>query len=120
MSKRGPKPKGNIHVNFNRIVCLERDNYTCQICGSKTNILQVHHKDDKGPHISGGKVNHNLDNLETLCIKCHHKLHWNSIERDKEIVYRHHIKGETLSNIARSLGISRQRAYQIYLREKTP
>ena len=47
----------------------ERDNYTCQSCGTKNNTtndweLDVHHKDGDG-------FNNQLDNLVTLCRSCH-------------------------------------------------
>jgi len=56
----------------NRIKALERDNYSCQICGSTEKIL-VHHIDRTGR----GSLNHNnnLDNLITLCRRCHIKEH---------------------------------------------
>ena len=40
----------------------------CSKCGSK-NRLQIHHKDFN-------KRNHAIDNLKTLCMSCHMKLHW--------------------------------------------
>jgi len=45
----------------------KRDNYTCQKCGSKTNIV-VHHIDFE-------KHNHEPLNLTALCKKCHFKIH---------------------------------------------
>jgi hypothetical protein len=56
----------------NKEKALERDNYTCQSCGSKERLC-VHHKDGKGRY---SKIkNNSLDNLITLCICCHGKLH---------------------------------------------
>jgi len=43
-----------------------RDNFYCVRCGSSEN-LRVHHKK--------GTKSHNLDNLETLCLKCHKAEH---------------------------------------------
>lgn len=43
----------------------KRDNYTCQICGSKKKLV-VHHKD-------WNKQNSNSSNLVTLCASCHGK-----------------------------------------------
>lgn len=53
--------------NFNllRRIILIRDNYTCQLCGKKPSS-QVHHII---PRKFGG--NNSLDNLITLCGKCH-------------------------------------------------
>jgi hypothetical protein len=44
---------------------MKRDNYECQICGSKIR-LHVHHIISR---INGG--NHNTENLITLCSSCH-------------------------------------------------
>lgn len=54
-----------------RAVVLKRDNYTCQKCGkySKKRLL-VHHVES----YRFGK-NNSLDNLTTLCKKCHGKMH---------------------------------------------
>jgi len=46
----------------------QRDNYTCCICGDKEHRLNVHHII---PYKVGGKDD--MDNLMTLCIKCHTK-----------------------------------------------
>lgn len=43
-----------------------RDNFKCVRCGSSEN-LRVHHKK--------GTKSHSLDNLETLCLKCHKAEH---------------------------------------------
>lgn len=53
----------------NMIRALERDKYTCQICGATDLRLDVHHLDNKG--IESDTPNHLLDNLQTLCISCH-------------------------------------------------
>jgi hypothetical protein len=49
-----------------------RDNYTCQLCGARqyefSRALDVHHK-------NGIKTDGNLDNLLTVCSKCHKTLH---------------------------------------------
>lgn len=58
--------------------CKERDNYICQHCGAKHNsikqgrvkmyrvVISAAHKD----HLL---INHNLDNLISLCQGCHYK-----------------------------------------------
>lgn len=56
---------------------LERDAFTCQICGlngsvEDTSKLLVHHLDGEGER--KGK-NHVLDNLQTLCGSCHARIH---------------------------------------------
>jgi len=67
-----------------RMAVLERDGYKCRKCGwnySKWNRadprhLELHHKKH---HVKGG--DNSADNLITLCIRCHDKLHRN--EKDK-------------------------------------
>lgn len=69
--------------NGNRKKALERDNFTCVECGMTNeehiNIwkrgLVVHHIDGRGLRCSGKDKNNNLNNLITLCMKCHRKKH---------------------------------------------
>ena len=48
---------------------LARDNWTCQVCGSRNN-LQVHHQQLRSQQGSDEEFN-----LITLCAKCHAALH---------------------------------------------
>jgi hypothetical protein len=45
---------------------LDRDGYTCQLCGDKTKQLHVHHRE-----IRRIGMNDDMDNLVTLCKSCH-------------------------------------------------
>lgn len=58
-----------------RAHALNRDNYTCQYCGAKKVKLEVHHIRFRR---HGGSDD--LENLITLCEKCHHDLHEGKIE----------------------------------------
>lgn len=51
-----------------RTFVLDRDNRSCQICGTKTRRLDIHHKDQN-------KDNNKAENLITLCLSCHSKIH---------------------------------------------
>lgn len=53
-----------------RLLALRRDNYTCQHCGATRTSLHVHHII---PREQGGTDE--LDNLITLCARCHNKVH---------------------------------------------
>ena len=53
-----------------RAHALDRDNYTCQHCGAKNTRLEVHHIIFRS---QGGSDD--LDNLITLCERCHNNLH---------------------------------------------
>jgi len=60
-----------------RDIVLERDNFTCQICGSKEKLC-VHHKI---PTRLG--INHDLENLITFCYSCHVKEDSKIIKKSK-------------------------------------
>ena len=56
-----------------RKLVLERDNYTCQRCRTKDNIISHHIKSTSCyPELSL-----DTDNGKTYCRKCHHFIHWN-------------------------------------------
>ncbi len=57
-----------------RLACLMRDDYTCQHCGKRDGRLEAHHMVFRE---HGGKET--LENLLTLCDRCHHHLHQGKI-----------------------------------------
>ncbi len=62
-------------LGYHWIKALERDGFTCQICGKQDfnkGGICVHHKDGSGESTA---KNHELDNLITLCKKCHWLFH---------------------------------------------
>jgi 5-methylcytosine-specific restriction endonuclease McrA len=73
----------------NRQEVLERDNFQCQECGMTqeqhfilyNKCIAIHHIDGKG--IYSEVKNNNLDNLITLCYRCHMLIHKNP---DKKII----------------------------------
>lgn len=87
----------------------------CQICG-KSEKLDVHHIDMKGPHLTSNS-NESPDNLILLCHKCHIRLHFGILGKHKEIIKKR-INGETYQSIANQYGLSRQRIFQI-IKENT-
>jgi 5-methylcytosine-specific restriction endonuclease McrA len=62
------------HPNWQkkRLEVLERDNWTCQECGSSEKQLHVHHYS----YVKGEEV-YNIPHqlLDTLCYECHNKRH---------------------------------------------
>ena len=55
-----------------REACFKRDDWTCQHCNTKGGVLNAHHI--KG-YCNYPKLRLNLNNLITLCIKCHKAHH---------------------------------------------
>lgn len=55
-----------------RLEIMQRDNFQCQVCGSKRNSLTVHHL-----YYESGKKPHEYDNdvMITLCKDCHEATH---------------------------------------------
>lgn len=68
------KHRDDIRFDGNREKVLRRDNYQCQECGTKDNLL-VHHDDGKSARKNSAEVNNELSNLITLCNSCHMKKH---------------------------------------------
>ena len=55
-----------------RLRIMERDNFTCWICGDKNNTLNIHHK----TYRKGAEPwEYDDENFVTLCESCHHKSH---------------------------------------------
>lgn len=52
-----------------------RGEISCNRCGNDDiQVLVVHHLD-------GDRTNNSLENLETLCSNCHHRIHWGKGQR---------------------------------------
>ena len=66
--------RDNRFFGGNRKKALERDNYTCQHCGTQDH-LQVHHIDGNGTTSPKEQRNNALENLLTLCCGCHSRVH---------------------------------------------
>jgi len=91
---------------------LERDNYICRTCGREVLQLEdpgllphIHHKDDN-------RDNNDLDNLETLCSRCH------SLTRRVYIVPSPLPTGRSALSVAKGLGISKNTLYR-WIRDET-
>ena len=78
-----------------RAHALDRDKYACQYCGAKNTRLEVHHIVFRS---QGGSDD--LDNLITLCKKCHHDLHKGEIKlrakRKKKLSLKHATQMSTI------------------------
>jgi 5-methylcytosine-specific restriction endonuclease McrA len=71
--KRGKLNREQRYFSGKREFILKRDNYKCQLCGEKNNLV-VHHKDGNGRGVI--KYNNKYYNLITLCRKCHLQIHF--------------------------------------------
>lgn len=69
----------NYEFSSRREAVLNRDNYTCQICGKRHTRLEVHHIIYRS---QGGTDNE--DNLITLCEDCHKAIHDGTLTLDKK------------------------------------
>ncbi|MDD5338437.1 MAG: HNH endonuclease [Dehalococcoidales bacterium] len=114
-SKYQPKyPNGKpfyLSMEPNRKKVLERDGHLCQMCGAQDD-LEVHHKDNRGPHIAGAEADNSLSNLITLCPSCHQRLHRKVIGKHIKILSLRK-QGMTYEEIGLRFGLSRQRIHQI-------
>jgi len=59
---------------------LNRDNYSCQICGAMNTRLEVHHIKFRS---QGGSDS--MDNLVALCSDCHSKVHCGELTFDEKV-----------------------------------
>ena len=85
----------------------------CEACGQPfTNEcrLQIHHKD-------GNRDNNEKDNQLILCKPCHIRIHHPYALWRHVMVKRLRNAGRSYGEIGRLLGISRQRAHQIYINQ---
>ena len=81
--KRNEASRRRLAFNGKCDEIYERDNWQCQICGMSpeqsiilfNKKLAIHHIDNKGE--SQEETNNDPENLVTLCIRCHAKLHLN-------------------------------------------
>jgi hypothetical protein len=80
-----------------RLEILQRDDFTCVMCGDKEHMLHIHHEE----YIQGNKPwEYENDKLTTLCEECHylvskcengidplHKMIYKHVNSDNSIVY---------------------------------
>jgi len=86
LNKKRPEMSGSNHPNWNggtsnmerglfyqtvRKRVLERDDYTCQLCGKRGGKLHVDHIQSWKDFVD---QRFNIDNCRTLCMNCHYKL----------------------------------------------
>lgn len=63
------------HFGGNWKRALDRDGRTCQRCGAQPERVDVHHIDGRGSALPPEQQNNELENLVTLCVACHAKVH---------------------------------------------
>lgn len=80
-----------------RARALDRDNYTCQCCGKKHVRLEVHHIIFRS---LGGSDE--LNNLITLCEKCHKAIHDGKIVLNLKGKHKRNLRHATQMSIIRS------------------
>lgn len=70
-SEKDLQYKDMIRFDGNKANVLRRDNCRCQFCNADKNLI-IHHLDGSG---NSDTPNNEMDNLVTLCRKCHARLH---------------------------------------------
>jgi len=104
-----------------RELCLIRDGFKCQDCGRSNVALDIHHLVNSHYRLELGARNgespHNAaSNLIALCRSCHlrrHQAHQIKLGRVKEVKMLRS-QGLTFQEIGTCLGVSRQRAHQLF------
>lgn len=98
-TKRNWYFKKRLQGNYKKVI--ERDNRTCQFCGS-TEKTEVHHLNGMGEKGLRGEsrkelpCDHSLENLITLCRLCHRAMHNNMLVKHKGKWY---IKGSLFEQL---------------------
>jgi len=64
--------KNSEYINWRKKV-FERDNYTCLNCGISGVFLHPHHIQS---YTYYPEVRYDIDNGVTLCVPCHHQIHF--------------------------------------------
>ena len=95
---------------------LLRDGERCIQCGSRggQRRLHVHHIDGSG---RSDNENNSLDNLLTLCSRCHVRLHHEVDQRRIDLILQMRNEGLSYKKIGKRFGISGERVRQIVWRE---
>lgn len=83
------KFRDNLRFNGQSEEVFERDNWECQECGISqeqsivlfNRKLYIHHIDGNGS--ASNKINNDIDNLITLCSRCHGRIHRKIYFEDK-------------------------------------
>lgn len=90
----------------NRIKKLQQCKGHCEICTKRAKV--VHHIDES-------KDNHSMDNLLALCNQCHRTVHReDKVESIKPTSKYIRLYGATQSSIARRLGLSVNKVYELH------
>lgn len=113
LSKDRVKFQNSRAWNEVRQACFERDDFTCQNCGTRGGQLNAHHLK---PYRDAPELRLDLANLTTLCERCHYDLHaqetgeerWNAklTEALVEQILERIVEGRTQAKIAEEFEIS--------------
>jgi len=118
LKEYGRKTRDRILFGGNMQEVYERDNFQCQKCGMSqeqhfvlfNKHLIVHHKDIHGRRHPN--PNHDIDNLLTVCIRCHADIHnkltaeyrWGDLLEQDDSEYKYPKIRELVEKKAKELG----------------
>ena len=75
----GIRIRGSAAFREWRKAVFERDNYTCQDCNNRGGDLEAHHIKEFAFY---PELRFDVDNGQTLCVRCHRKTFNQSLKRD--------------------------------------
>ncbi len=102
-----------------KMKAMARDGYKCSKCSKKPPEVRLHiHHLDKNGHESksfNGEENNQLNNLITLCTRCHAYTHYVEFKMNPNVGMMKEMKkqGLTYQEIGDEFGLSRQRIHQL-------
>lgn len=82
------KERARFRATVQKLI-FERDDYTCQVCGTRGVALQVDHIQSWKDYV---ELRFSMDNCRTLCQKCHYQITFGKPMSDNVKTWGHNLK----------------------------